>query len=498
MVNPIRRFYGVEYMAHESLRRGDMITTREAYKNLISIAVPSVAEMVLMSLIGSIDTMMVGSLGTAAIAAVGLVGQPRMLFLCMFFALNTGVTAIVARRKGEGNQAGANRTLRNAVLIALGLSLFLTFIAQLFARQLMGLAGAKADTIDAAETYFRIIMWSLPINAVTMCINAAHRGVGDTKITMYVNITANLVNVVCNYLLIGGNLGFPRMGVAGAALASVIGLVVGFFLCLFVLLRKKKNGQPNFLHISRGDSWRFDSATVKGIAKIGGNAMIEQIALRIGFFTYARIVADLGTNAFAAHQICMQFLNLSFTFGDGLGIAGTSLVGQMLGKKRPDLSMIYGKCSQRLAFTIAVILASSICLLRYPLISLFMTPPQNTPLPLTATGADLIYACQTVFTNADVYATAARVMFMVALFQPFQTSAVVFSGCLRGAGDTKYVAMIMILTVSIMRPILSLVAIHVLGLDLVGAWSASLLDMMTRMTLSFRRFSSGKWSNIKV
>ena len=498
MVNPIRRFYGVEYMTHESIRKGDMLTTREAYTNLISIAIPSVAEMVLMSLIGSIDTMMVGTLGTSAIASVGLVGQPRMLFLCMFFALNTGVTAIVARRKGEDNQSGANQTLRNAVLIALGLSLFLTLIAQLFARQLMNLAGAKADTVDAAETYFRIIMWSLPINAVTMCVNAAHRGVGDTKITMYVNITANLVNVVFNYLLIGGNLGFPRMGVAGAALASVIGIFVGFVLCMSTLLRKNRSGNRNFLHVSRSDSWRFDPATVRGIGKIGGNAMIEQIALRIGFFTYARIVADLGTNAFAAHQICMQFLNLSFTFGDGLAIAGTSLVGQMLGKKRPDLSMIYGKCSQRLAFTIAVILASSIALFRYPLISLFMTPPFETELPLFASGSSLMDACLKVYTNADVYATAAKVMFMVALFQPFQTSAVVFSGCLRGAGDTKYVARIMILTVTIMRPVLSLIAIHVIGLDLVGAWSASLLDMITRMTLSFRRFASGKWSNIKV
>jgi len=497
MVNPVRRFFGVEYMTKPADQKGEMVSTRTAYKNLISIALPSVAEMVLMSLIGSIDTMMVGQLGTSAIAAVGLVGQPRMLFLCLFFALNAGVTAIVARRKGEGNQDGANITLRNALVIALGLSLLLTGVALAFSRQVMQLAGAKADTINDAEIYFRIMMYSLPLNAVTMCINAAQRGVGDTKITMYVNITANLVNVFFNYMLINGNLGAPALGVRGAAIASVVGIFVGFIYCVIVLVRKPKKRDP-FLRLTRHDSWRLDRGTLRAISKISGSAMLEQAALRIGFFTYARIVADLGTDAFAAHQICMQFLSISFTFGDGLAIAGTSLVGQMLGKKRPDLSMVYGKCSQRLAFTVALMLASSIVLFRFPLVSLYVTPPADTVIPTFAAGRDLMNACLNVASNANVYETAAKVMLMVALFQPFQTSAVVYSGCLRGAGDTKYVAIIMIITVSLMRPLLSLAAIHLFGLGLLGAWSASLIDMITRMTLSFRRFASGKWSNIKV
>ncbi len=441
------RFYAVDRMVRKEHLRGDLPTTREAYGNLLNIALPSVCEMVLTSLIGSVDTMMVGTMGTNAIAAVGLTGQPRMLMLCIFFAMNTGVLIVAL----------------TAILMSLALA---------FSKELMVFAGAKEDTVDMANAYFRILAWFLPVNALTMCINAAQRGVGNTRITMYVNIAANLVNVLFNYLLIGGNLGFPAMGVEGAAIATVIGFCVGLVLSIISLAA----GRDRFLRLSFHDNWRLNREAMSGIVKLGGNAMIEQVALRFGFFLYARIVADLGTDAFAAHQVCMQFLNLSFTFGDGIGVAGTSLVGQMLGKKRPDLSTVYGKCSQRLALTTALILATNIVVFRYPLLRLFIDP-----------AAD-----------GYVYQLAAQVMLVVALFQPFQTSSVVFSGCLRGAGDTKYVAVVMMLCVACVRPVCALLAVHVLGMDLVGAWMASLVDMILRMTLVARRFSGGKWHDIKV
>ena len=457
--------------------RGELPTTKEAYKNLMTIALPSVCEMVLMSLIGSIDTMMVSTLGTDAVAAVGLVGQPRMLMLCMFMALNIGVTAIVARRKGQGLQDEANRTLRNALVLIIGLAAVLMTLGLTFSKPLMSFAGANEDTLEMSNAYFRVLAWFLPVNALTMCINAAQRGTGNTKTTMYVNVTANLVNVVCNYLLINGNFGFPKMGVLGAAYATAIGFCVGFVMAVYSLIKGSHSG--DFLRVSIHDDWRLKMDTIKAILKTGGNAMIEQIFLRIGFFTYAKIVAGLGTDSFAAHQICMQFLNLSFTFADGIGVAGTSLVGQMLGKKRPDLSVVYGKCSQRLAITTAFILAICIVIFRGPLLTLFIHTEE--------------------YANAQhVYDLAMRIMLVVALFQPFQTSSVVYSGCLRGAGDTRYVAGVMMICVALVRPIAAYTAVYLIGLDLIGAWMASLIDMILRMTLVARRFGGGKWHDIKV
>ena len=134
----LRRLFAPEYLVKTPYRLGNLPDGRTAYRDVMRIALPSIVEMVLISLIGSMDTMMVGNeLGAEALSAVGLPTQPRMVLLCLFFALNVGVTAIVARRKGEERQEEANATLRNALMLALGLSAVLMTAAVIFARPLV-------------------------------------------------------------------------------------------------------------------------------------------------------------------------------------------------------------------------------------------------------------------------------------------------------------------------------------------------------------------------
>ena len=463
-------------MVKQEYIQGELIGTREAYRNLINIAIPSIIEMIFVSLIGSVDIVMVGRLGFEAIAAVGLATQPRMILLSVFMALNFGITAIVARRKGEDLPDAAKLALRNSLVITLGFTAFITAGAIGFSRQIMLIAGAQVETIDMANDYFRIMAYFLPVSTVTMCVNAAQRGVGNTRITMIANVAANIVNVFFNYLLIYGNWGFPRLGVAGDAWASGIGLCVGLGISLFSLFRDRSSN--NFLRISFFDDWRLDKNTVRSIFKIGGNSVLEQVAQRFGLFVYAIIIANLGTVAFAAHQVGMQFLTFSFNFGSGLAVAGVSLVGQMLGQKRADLAIIYGKCSQRLALFISVALAASIVVFRVPLVSLFLV--RNDP------------------ANAISFGMAVNLMFIIALFQPPQTSGVVYSGCLRGAGDNLYVAIIMIICVAFIRPLFSVLAVYVFKFGLMGAWAVSLIDISMRLGFVYHRFSGSKWHKITV
>lgn len=477
----IRWLFSPEYLVGKEHRLGDMPSGRDAYADVMRIAFPSIVEMVLMSLIGSVDTMMVGNyLGAEALSSVGLPTQPRMLLLCLFFALNVGVTAIVARRKGEERREDANATLRNALMLALGLSAVLTALAIVFARPLMMLAGGGAAEneriFDDAVDYFVIMTYALPINALSMCICAAQRGIGKTRITMWVNVISNLTNVFFNYCLIGGKLFFHPMGVRGAAIASVIGMGVGFVMALLTVIGGGR--LRGYLHLSVHDSWRIDRDAMRSILRVGGNAAVEQVGVRFGFFIYARIMFSLGTVMYAAHQICMQLLSITFTFGDGLGVAGTALVGQNLGRKRPDLSMLYGKICQRYAVLISLVLGALIILLRYPLADWFI-------------GGDTA--------DADkVIAYAASTMIVLALVQPFQTSSVVLSGSLRGAGDNLFVALVATICVSVVRPILTVLAVNVLKLDLTGAWIFGLAEIVIRFVCFYPRFASGKWKDKKV
>ena len=480
-LNPLIRFFDTAHMLPASTPRvGEMPSSRSMYGEYLRIAVPSVMEMVLISLINMMDTVMVSGLGTDAVAAVGLVGQPRMLLLCFFLALNVGITAVVARRKGENKADEANATVRTAVVTILGLSAVLMASLLPLAEPLMRFAGAEEGrTLAESTEYFVILGWALPFQALSMGLCAAQRGIGNTKLTMKVNITSNVVNVIFNFLLINGIGPFPRLGVRGAAIATALGMFVGFVLSLYAMVKD----QTSFLHFSFRQKWTMSLDALRALVKVASSAMVEQLAMRIGFFSYAKIVAGLGTDAFAAHQIVCQFMNLSFSFADGLGIAGTSLVGQNLGKKRPDLAHVFGILAQRFALCIGLVLASICIFLRGPLVSMFLSGDNS----------------------GVVRIMAETIMISLGIVQPLQMVSVVTSGALRGAGDVLYTARVSLLTIACIRPILAVLGVYV-GSQIIGdtttalalAWCATLCDMSCRVILFKRRYDNGKWQKIRV
>ena len=447
---------------------GELPASIDVYKNFYKIAWPSALEALLVAMIGAVDTIMVGALGSGAIAAVGITTQPKFILLAVIFSLNTGITAVTARRKGQENQKEANRTVRVGIFICAILSLLMACLGYLFAKPIMKFAGADDSYLNDAITYFRILMFSIPFQALNLTINAAHRGCGRTKIAMTTNIISNLINIAFDYLLINGIGSFPRLEVKGAAIATVMGAFVAFLISLNTLFRK--NGYLTF-HFKAG--WSIRKEVLDPIMKVSSSAFVEQVFVRIGFLAYAAIVARLGTTAYATHLICMNLLTLSFCFGDGLSIAASALVGQNLGAKRPDLSIIYGKTGQRLAFMISCVIFLVFLVGRSFLVSLFTD-------------------------DAAIIVLGANIMVLGALGTHMQTSQVVLSGCLRGSGDTGYVAVTSLISVAIVRPILTWLLCFPLGLGLYGAWVALLVDQCFRLTTSYNRFSGGKWAHISL
>ena len=455
-------------MVKESFIIGDIPSNQKAYGTCLRIALPSVIELVSMSIIMMFSTAMVGNLGSEALTAVGLVSQPRMVFTSLFFALNVGVTAVVSRRRGQGDQRSARICLRQAILLAFLISIVMTILAVISARPMMQFAGAQWDTIDPATSYFRIVSFALPFNALSMTISAAQRGIGNTRVTMVVNIWANIVNVVLHFLLVEGNLGFPALGVDGAAIAVLVSGIVGALLAIGSVLSKDA-----YLKVSWKDRWYPNLPMIKSISKIGGNSIFEQLCLRIGFFGYAIIIASLGTDAFAAHNIAMQMMHLSFTFADGIAVAATGLVGQQLGAGRPDISIMYGKIGQRLAFIASVFLVIFTITTRYWFSGIFLD-------------------------DQHIIEESARLLLILAIIIPIQTSQLILAGCLRGAGDTKFVAFTMLLSVALARPLISLLLVFGFNMGLTGAWYTMIIDQGIRLVMLYGRFVKGKWTEIKI
>ena len=432
---------------------GDLL--RRAFR----VAWPSTLESFL-ALVSVVDTIMVSSLGAAAIAAIGLTGQPKFICLAVFLSVNVAVSAIVARRKGEGDREGANRVLVQAILITVVLTVVITALALIFAEPVLRLAGTNEDTHELATGYFRIIVGCQFFNVLNMVINAAQRGVGNTKIAMRTNIVSNLVNIVFNYLLIGGNFGFPALGVNGAAIATVLGTVVASGMALRSVMHP-----DSFLYLFYNKRpVGFDRKTLGSIANIGSATLAEQLFLRFGFLMYTMVVARLGTNAFAAHQIGMNIITISFA---------VSLVGQSLGEKRPDLAKVYGGFCQRLGFLCSATVAFVYVVFGRDVFRLFSADP-------------------------EILDYGAMIMDFVAVIVFLQISQVIYSGCLRGGGDTRFVALVSLISVACIRPLSGWLFVYPLGMGLFGAWLGLAIDQLLRLLLTMWRFKHDKWLKIKI
>ena len=450
-------------------------TVRSMYGQLIRIAWPAALEGLLLTLMNSFDTMMVGRLGPAAIASVGLCSQPRMILLLVAQALCVGTTAVIARRKGEGRQDAAVSCLKQSLVIITGIGIAMMLGGYFGAEFLVRLAGASEETVTNATIYFRIISLAFVFNCWALCICAAKRGIGQTKVTMTVNMTANIVNVFLNYCLIQGHFGFPALGVKGAAIATATGTFVSFILAAFTVAEK-----GDYLSLRPFGSFAFDKTTVTSLLHVGGGTIAESVFLRVGFLINGRLIAGVSTAAYATNQIVMQVSGLTFTVGDGTASACTSLVGQSLGAGKKNKAKLYVYAVRVIAVVISLMIMT-----------------------FTFFGRRFLPA---LFTDDPEIIHAASICFVVLIFAMIaQNFRCVLAGCLRGAGDVKYVAIVSLVSVLILRPLMTYLFCYPLNamfpnlmLGFIGPWLSFDIDAFVRASMLMVRVNKGKWVNIKL
>lgn len=444
--------------------------SRENVRITVNMAWPSIIESFFVAFAGLVDSLMVSSLGSYAVAAVGLTTQPKFMGLSLFFALNVAISALVARRRGEKNQEEANRILNTAVIFILAAAVVLSITLVAFAGPIIRLCGSTPDTHDSAVTYFRIIMGGMIFNCVQMGINSAQRGAGNTKITMRTNVTSNTVNIIFNYLLINGHFGFPALGIQGAALATVLGTVVACVMSIISILKPE-----GFISIPYIVEHKIKPAAKSflNLIKVGYSVFFEQLLMRIGFMLTAVMAAHQGTDAMAAHQVGMNIMGLSFSFGDGLQAAAVALIGRSLGAGDEKLAKEFGSICRTIGTIISVCLAIIYFVGARPLFGLF-------------------------FEEDHIVAIGVNIMRVIILVVVFQISQVVYMGCLRGAGDTLYTAVASTVSVTLIRTAVSYLGGYVLGFGIIGIWLGVLGDQISRFIFASVRFKKGKWTQIKI
>ncbi len=446
------------------------IPDKKLIKETINIAWPAVIESFFVAFVGLIDSYMVSGLGSNAVAAIGLTTQPKFMGLSMFFAINVSLSALVARRKGEDRKEDANRILVSGILFILIAAVIISTLLVSCADGIIWFCGSNDDTHDLAVLYFKIVMGGMIFNCIQMGINSSQRGAGNTRITMRTNLASNTVNVIFNYLLIGGKFGFPALGVKGAALATVLGTVVASIMSIMSLFKK-----DCFVSIPYIIKNRIlpSLGAFRSLIKVGYSVFFEQLLMRVGFMATSIMAAKIGTASMAAHQVGMNIMGLSFSFGDGLQATAVALIGRSLGQKDEALAKEYGRTCRMLGLIISFFLACIYFFGGHAIMSAFFEEPE-----IVKIGVDIT-----------------RIIIIVVIFQ---VSQVIYMGCLRGAGDTGYTALASIISVTVIRTVFSYMFGYILGFGINGVWMGILADQVSRFIFGSVRFKQGKWTKIKI
>lgn len=440
-------------------------------QGVFALAWPSLAENVLLLLMGMISLMMVGRLGPSAVAGVGLANQVAQLLVVVFSGLAVGNTALVARSVGAGNLQGARETTRQALILGSVMSIALAAVCFPLAPHILRLLGAEPEVVADGTLYLRAIILTIPLLALSLLANGSLRGAGDTRTAMWVTGAENVVNVLVAYPLIFGLGPAPHLGLAGAAWGLVAGRTVACALSL-TAIGARRGARLSATFGSFGE-WRPDKALLSRLLHVGGPAAAENGMVQFGMIFFSLMVIHLGTAAFAAQQVVFSAASLSMLPGLAFSVAATTLVGQHLGAGDPDGASRSGWQSAGAAVGWMSLAGLVFILFPAPIIRLYTTDP-------------------------DVIAAGVAGMRVIGFGQPLQAAAFVLAGALRGAGDTRTTLYVGGASMWCVRlSIAYLLGLH-FGWGIPGIWIGWCSDWCVRGVSFLWLFKRGNWRRIRA
>ncbi|MFF6913495.1 MATE family efflux transporter [Streptomyces sp. NPDC012466] len=426
---------------------------RQHDREIVALAVPAFGALVAEPLFLMADTAIVGHLGTAQLAGLGVASALLMTAVSVFVFLAYATTAAVARRVGAGDLQAAIRQGMDGIWLALLLGAAVVAVALPTAPHLVDLFGASDAAAPYATTYLRISVLGIPAMLVVLAATGVLRGLQDTKTPLYVAIAGFIANGVLNVGLVYG----ADLGIAGSAWGTVIAQCGMAAVYLAVVLRGARK---------HGASLRPDAAGIRASAQAGVPLLVRTLSLRAILMIATAIAARLGDADIAAHQIILSLWSLLAFALDAIAIAGQAIIGRYLGAG--DAQGARDACRRMVEWgiTVGVVLGALVVITRPAFLPLFTSDPAVKDVALPA-------------------------LIIVALSQPISGIVFVLDGVLMGAGDGPYLAWAMLLTLAIFTPVALLVP--VLGGGLTALWATMTLMMTVRMLTLWLRARSGRW-----
>lgn len=384
------------------------------FKYNLKLAFPVILGLLGHTFVGFADNIMVGQLGTAQLAAVSLGNS--FVFIAMSFGIgfSTAITPLVAEADGANNAKDAKSALKHGIVLCTVLGLILFGII-LLGKPLMYLMKQPPEVVELAIPYLDLVAFSLVPLVIFQAFKQFSDGLSQTKYPMYVTLIGNAINILLNYLLIFGTFGFPKLGIIGAAIGTLVSRVAMVVLIWVMLKQTKKFHQ----YVTGFNFRKIESKVMNKIMKIGFPSAL-QMFFEVAIFTAAIWISGvLGKNPQAANQIALNLSSMTFMVGMGLGVAAMVRVGNQKGLGNfKDLRRM-AQSIFLLTFLLEVVFAALFLIFRHWLPTVYLDVGD------TANIVD----------NTEVIVIAAQLLLVAAFFQISDGLQVVVLGALRGLQD---------------------------------------------------------------
>ena len=436
---------------------------------ICSLLIPVVLEQLLNSIMGTADTMMVSNVGSAAISAVSLVDSINVLVIQAFSALAAGGAIICAQYIGQRNKEKANESARQVLFIITAISVAVSLICLVFQKPLLRLIFGSVEpaVMRASEIYFFYTALSFPFIAAYDSAASIFRAQDNTKGPMIISMISNVMNIAGNAVMIWGF----HMGVAGAALSTLISRIF-CAVVVIIQLRKKKEGQE--IVVRDYFEIRPDWSMIRRILGLGIPSGIENSMFQLGKLAIQSTVSTLGTTAIAAQAMTNILENLNGIAAIGVGVGLMTIVGQCLGAGRKDEAVYYIKKLCVIAEVIIIISCLGVFALTKPITILGGMGKES---------ADMCF-------HMVMWITIVKPLVWIMAFIPGYG--------LRAAGDVKFSMIVSCCTMWACRFCLCVFLIRVMGFGPMGVWIGMFADWTLRGIIFTWRFHSRKWLQHKV
>lgn len=434
------------------------------YTTLLKLAIPIVIQNLITSSINMVDTVMIGKVGETEIAAVGIANQYFFLFNLLLIGLTSGAGIFISQYWGKKDIENIRKVLGISLISSLLFSVIFTIVALLIPEKIMVLFNKDPYVIDLGVNYLKIVSFSYIFTAISLVFGVSSRCVEDTVAPMLVSIIALFTNATLNYIFIFGHLGFPAMGVKGAAIATLVARIVEALAIIIYIYSKKgalASSIREMLNINEG----FVKTTMYTVIPVVINDMCWALASVI----YSICYGNLGTQAMAAVQITSTIQNVFMVFAFGLANGSAVMIGNKIGAGKIVEAQEYTRRFLKLSVLIGLFIGGALAL--------------SSPFVLSFFNI-----------SKEVYTSALRILYITSLIMTIKVlGAVIIVGILRGGGDAAHALKVEGLTMWLVGVPLALVGSFVFKFPVEMVVSLVALEEVMKVIFSLRRLRNSNW-----